>query len=180
MSAYDLDGYFVNALDGQQFIDHWPINGAFGEEADAGAINLAPYLLVTDIQNMTINLAETLTNQIRSIDPGDNANTTMLAGTAVLAESYITVRWPWLILPLAETALTLVLLAVSIYATRKQPLFKDSLVAVLLHGLEGGTQHELQELVEGVDSVEKLNQLAQGITVRFEKDSKGKLVFVRV
>ncbi|KAI1082114.1 hypothetical protein F5B20DRAFT_534390 [Whalleya microplaca] len=66
------------------------------------------YLLYnSDLVALSNNFAEAVTNQVRSLDPGDNLNDTMLPGTAYHQESFINVRWGWLILPLAETLFTI-------------------------------------------------------------------------
>lgn len=59
-------------------------------------------------------------------------------GMARLSETIVKVRWPWLVLPLVVEALGFVLLVVATLFSKRQAagLWKDSLLAVLYHGLD--------------------------------------------
>ncbi|KAK8109469.1 hypothetical protein PG999_007606 [Apiospora kogelbergensis] len=96
--------------------------------------NLGYALLHTPLETVTNNLATALTNQIRSVDSGDNYNVATVKGNAVYNETFIRVRWPWLMLPLMEIALSALLLAASIIATGGMPLWKTSGLALLVSG----------------------------------------------
>lgn len=80
----------------------------------------------SSLHNMTNNIAKTITNQIRSNSGGDNFNATVTTGHANFDETYIHVRWLWMVLPLAEAILATVLLSLSIFITRGHPLLKTS------------------------------------------------------
>ncbi|KAH8895617.1 hypothetical protein GQ53DRAFT_53774 [Thozetella sp. PMI_491] len=71
------------------------------------------FLNSTDMRNITANIAETLSTQMQSASTGDNANLTLVGGVAQASETYVTVRWG-ILLPLLESFLTVVLLAVTI------------------------------------------------------------------
>lgn len=121
-------------------------------------VDLANYLYTTDFQNFTINLATTLSNQIRSTNPGDNKNATIHHGTAYTNEIYIHVRWPWAILPTAAVFITSILLICAILVNRKHPLFKSSALALLLHGLDHdwvGVHIDQPETAEGIEHAAK-------------------------
>ncbi|KAF6795388.1 hypothetical protein CSOJ01_13451 [Colletotrichum sojae] len=62
---------------------------------------------------------------------GNNANATMVPGKVFKREPFISVRWPWLLLPLFERALTAALLVVSILMTRRDPLLKSSTTTLI-------------------------------------------------
>jgi len=126
---------------------------------------------------MTADLADTLTHQIQSKDPGDNSNATVFYGDVFITETYFNVRWPWLIMPLAEALLAAILLIISILLTRGEPLLKSSVLALLVHGLDGWTDDELE--VEQPETGEKLEHLGKGMTARLGPDVNGRVKFVR-
>ncbi|KAK8005703.1 hypothetical protein PG990_011740 [Apiospora arundinis] len=97
-------------------------------------LDLGSALLNSPLDKVTADISAALTNQIRSVDPGDNYNATTVKGKAVYDETYIRVRWPWIILPLVEITLSAVLLLASIMATSGMPLWKTSSLAFLISG----------------------------------------------
>ncbi|KAI1414724.1 hypothetical protein F5Y13DRAFT_158200 [Hypoxylon sp. FL1857] len=131
----------------------------------------------SDIEKAFTGIADTLTNQIRSNDPGDNCNASTVTGRAYFNETYIHVCWRWMTLPIAEVALTTFLLGLSIAMTRKQPLLKDSVTALLVGRLHGWSDDELE--VSGLPTQEKLDDLAERIIAKLEVDDGGRLRFVR-
>ncbi|KAI0442941.1 hypothetical protein F4803DRAFT_575063 [Xylaria telfairii] len=121
-------------------------------------VDMANYLYTTDFQNFTINLATTLSNQIRSTNPGDNKNATIHHGTAYTNEIYIHVRWPWAILPTAAVFITSILLICAVLVNRKHPLFKSSALALLFHRLDHdlvGVHIDRPETAEGIEHAAK-------------------------
>ncbi|KAK1749682.1 hypothetical protein QBC47DRAFT_440028 [Echria macrotheca] len=115
---------------------------------------LEMYLYSSNLDNATTNLASLLSNYIRSRAPstdtatslssgndnlGDNANSTILTGSAWKDETYIEVRWVWISLPLAETLLTILLLLATIVSSRMSglPVLGNSPLGLLFHGLDG-------------------------------------------
>ncbi|OTA93616.1 hypothetical protein M434DRAFT_30752 [Hypoxylon sp. CO27-5] len=131
----------------------------------------------SDLEKVVTGIAETLTNQIRSNNPGDNYNASIITGTAYFNETYIHVRWGWMTLPLVEVILTAFLLGLSIFITRKQPLLKDSVTALLVSGLRGWSDDELD--VSRPLTQEKLDDLAEKIIAKLEVDEKGRVKFVK-
>ncbi|KAI0550936.1 hypothetical protein F4679DRAFT_572603 [Xylaria curta] len=123
----------------------------------------SPYLYTTDFRNFTTNLATMLSNQIRSTNPGDNKNATMLRGTAYTKEIYIHVCWRWAILPTAAVFITSILLTCAILTNMKHPLFKSSALALLFHGLD----HDLVGVhIDQLGTAERIKHAAKGIRVR--------------
>lgn len=140
-------------------------------------LDIGGFLSRCDLSTFTQNLANTLTNQIRSSNPGDNANATTVLGQALYKVTFVKARWPWLIVPLIETLLTTVLLAVSILLTRQQPLLKNSVIAFLVHGLEGWSDNELE--VPSPETVEQLENMAEHWTGSLDQSGQGRLKFLR-
>ncbi|CAJ2499690.1 Uu.00g025430.m01.CDS01 [Anthostomella pinea] len=131
----------------------------------------------SNLSTVISNIAGTITNQIRSRDPGDIQNASSMAGNALFNEPYIHVRWPWMILPLAETLLTTFLLVTSIIITHRQPLLKQSLMALLSNRLEGWDDEELE--VPGAQTQEKLDALAESMLAQLEANDTGRLRLTR-
>ncbi|KAK8074284.1 hypothetical protein PG994_005183 [Apiospora phragmitis] len=119
--------------------------------------NLGYALMNSPFDKISTDLAAALTNQIRSVDPGDNYNATTVQGQAVYDETYIRVRWPWMILPLVETALAALLLVASIIATGGMPLWKTSGLAFLV---SGGWEEEFGAFLKARKGREKLGKEA--------------------
>ncbi|TGJ82311.1 hypothetical protein E0Z10_g6455 [Xylaria hypoxylon] len=152
------------------------VNGLFVRElnnhdAQNPGLNsgLSEFLYYTDLSNLTANLEETLTNQIRNSSPGDNLDGEMWPGQAFYQETYWHVHWPWVVLPIAEAVITIILLGVTIIFSRKQPLFKSSPLALLFHPLEGYKEKRFVHEMQG-NGVSKLQDLAKDIRVEFKED----------
>lgn len=143
----------------------------------AGNLDFGAFLSRSDLRNFTQNIATTLTNQIRSSNPGDNYNAMTFYGDALGQITYVEVRWPWIILPMVETLLTSVLLAITIFITRKRPLLKTSIMGLLVHGLDGWSADELD--VDQPETTGKLEELATGMTAVLDQDEDGRLKFLR-
>jgi hypothetical protein len=139
----------------------------------------AEFLYKVDHAELVDNVAKTATNLIRSTKPGDNNNATMFKGKADYQELFYEVRWQWLILPLAEVVAIVVLLGISIFLTRNQPLFKTSVAAYLLHGLDGWSERELASLIPDMESVETLDHVTKDMVAFLQRDGDGRLKFKR-
>lgn len=87
-----------------------------------------------NVTNSSANIATSMTNAIRT-----TGNSTSTLGQTITSELYIYVHWWWLALPLATFVLATALLVVLILLTERQrgPLWKESALALLFHGLEG-------------------------------------------
>ncbi|OJJ87025.1 DUF3176 domain-containing protein [Aspergillus glaucus CBS 516.65] len=86
---------------------------------------------------ITENIARGMTEHIRT-----GPNSTISNGVAYQNETYIHVKWPWVILPITVVAGAGVFLACSIglNSRRKAALWKSSSVALLLHSVEGSAE----------------------------------------
>ncbi|KAI1131416.1 hypothetical protein F5Y10DRAFT_233625 [Nemania abortiva] len=146
-----------------------------GPDTDLVAIGFA--LMNSNLSHVVPDIADTLTNQIRSNNPGDNYNATNITGQAYFDEPYIEVRWVYLTLPFSVTLLSAILLAITIIITDKQPLLKHSSMAFLVNRLEGWDDEELN--VDGPQTQEKLERLAETMVARLEEDQNGRRRLVR-
>ncbi|RSM07015.1 hypothetical protein CEP52_005407 [Fusarium oligoseptatum] len=134
-------------------------------------LNAGFIFTLADMEELTSNIAETLTNQLRSSNPGDNKDAEMVEGTAFISESVIVVRWQWLILPAATTFLMVILLVWNILLVKGAPLLKASVLPYLFYPLQGWKEEELR--VAGVQTVEKLDVLAAKMHGKMEANDGG-------
>ncbi|KAF2966525.1 hypothetical protein GQX73_g7072 [Xylaria multiplex] len=160
------------------------ISLAFNQTVSKGVAYSGPQLIHLDyllynsnLTQVANNFAAAVTNQIRSADPGDNNNVIMSPGQAFYEETYFHVEWVWASLPLAEIILTVLLLIISIILTRKQSLLKESVTALLFHGLEGWSEADLR--VDSPETIEKLSKHASRMKARLAEDGRGHLKFTR-
>ncbi|KAL2682804.1 hypothetical protein Neosp_007259 [[Neocosmospora] mangrovei] len=126
---------------------------------------------LADMEKLTSDIAATLTNQLRSSNPGDNKDAEMVKGTAYIREPVIEVRWVWLILPAAATFLMVVLLVWNILLVKGVPLLKGSVMPYLFYPLRGWKEEELR--IAGVQTVEKLDVLASRMQGKMEANEGG-------
>ena len=137
-----------------------------------------------DLPAAVNNLATALTNQLRSGQPGDNLNATVVEGQAVVSQPFVHVRWAWLTLFVLEVLLAVGMLVGSILARTVQGhRLKTSAVGLLFHGLSGWDREELRESlapVRGEHSLESMDMVAQHMRARFAPDADGVLKFVKV
>ncbi|KAI0103072.1 hypothetical protein GGR51DRAFT_562052 [Nemania sp. FL0031] len=139
-------------------------------DTDLVAIGFA--LMNSNLSHVVSDIADTLTNQIRSNNPGDNYSATNRTGQAFFDEPYIEVRWVYLTLPFSVTLFSAILLAITIIITDKQPLLKHSSMAFLINRLEGWDDEELD--VDVPQTQEKLDRLAETMVARLEDDQSGR------
>lgn len=141
------------------------------------ARSLSVYLNSADLEALSSNLANTLTARIRRDMIGGNSNLTMLPGQAFRTEAYITVQWPWMILPLLETVLAAAALAVMIVSTRKQALLKGSTLALLMQQMDEWEPEERH--VRRLDTYESLYSRSQTMYAVIQEGSDNELLFKR-
>lgn len=158
----------------RDIVDSYPHAGS---KFDDDSLDLSTFLYTTDIKNVTENIAKTLTNQVRSLAPGDNSNATTFAGDVFVKEVYIRVTWPWLIIPVVETLTTAIILVYCIVLSMHRRLLKTSLIALLVHGLEGWSADEIN--IPDDEDVEKLETMAKGMKAKFAEGSDGRLRFFK-
>jgi hypothetical protein len=143
---------------------------------DSKNFDYGNYLYNGNMTQIASDIADTITNQIRSQNL-DNENATFVEGDVIINETYIHVRWPWLILPLAETVLAAVLLLISILISQGRPLWKSSALAPYIHPLQGWNEADLA--ISGYESAGSMGRLTKGMTVALDADANGHLKMLR-
>ncbi|KAF2466299.1 uncharacterized protein BDR25DRAFT_268730 [Lindgomyces ingoldianus] len=130
------------------------------------------------------NLADGLSEFLRSTN---NANMTNVTGSAFGPQTYIRVRWQWLIIPLATVVATVVFFFFTVLESgRARILFKSSALAALFHGLEGWSGEELKYTEVGVkeggreqETAKGLARRAEGMRAALRRNGEGVLKFVK-
>ena len=128
-------------------------------------LDLPSFLYSVDLQVAAAGVATSLTNQIRTKDNGDNMNATMAVGTATYNQVYIRIQWAWALLPLLEVVLVVMLLGLTIWATRDDPQLKESMLPFLAIGLDDTIRTNLVQ--DGFRSAQDMEERARNIKVRF-------------
>ncbi|KAF2470249.1 uncharacterized protein BDR25DRAFT_343429 [Lindgomyces ingoldianus] len=117
-------------------------------------------------------LAAALSTVIQGPSNPDAKNFTIEAYGDVI---YVEVRWCWMILPLSTTILTVIFFASTVIrSTRKPYLFKSSILALLIHGLEGWDVSSGEERFDSTRVTEsKLLVQAESITATLQRNEGG-------
>ncbi|KAK3987287.1 hypothetical protein QBC44DRAFT_400918 [Cladorrhinum sp. PSN332] len=146
--------------------------GVYGMSLTQKSFTFDTYLDSDNIENITSNIAATISNQMRSNNPGDNAILTLVDGDAFADETFIQVRWGWLTLPLAVTVLAIASVGATIMLTREVPLYKGSTMALITYRVEGweGAEHDVTSTRGERETAERLEESGKSVFVRFERD----------
>ncbi|KAI8632610.1 hypothetical protein F5Y19DRAFT_325574 [Xylariaceae sp. FL1651] len=149
-------------------------------EIDTGTILSTGNLLYQDdLGNMTTSLADSMTNIMRSSFLDENFNITNVPGKGFYDETYIRVRWVWILIPLTETTLITVLFTLSVILTSRQPLLKDSVLAYLSTAMEDGKGSKSELRMTQWTTQAELDDEAEDMIVKLEPDEQGRLRFFR-
>ncbi|KAK9849912.1 hypothetical protein MYU51_013115 [Penicillium brevicompactum] len=106
----------------------------------------------TEINSVFETLASSLTNHARSKVCHWTKN-----GIAWTTQSFVQVRWLWMILPCALVALSMVFLIVVVFHTRRQYIWKSSPLALLFSDLrvDGSGNFKRDPTLKGMESTSK-------------------------
>ncbi|KAK1977881.1 hypothetical protein LZ30DRAFT_600329 [Colletotrichum cereale] len=126
------------------------------------------YEYPTGIDMLMNDLATSVTISFRSFN-GTNVN-----GTAHTVESYIHVEWSFLAVPLLAILLAIIFLGGVIYQTysHKAKLWKSSVLATLVHGLDRSARDRLEDL----GGLREQQIAAKSVNVQLNEGDEGLLV----
>ncbi|KAE8381878.1 hypothetical protein BDV26DRAFT_278485 [Aspergillus bertholletiae] len=107
---------------------------------------------LTDISTVFTSLATSLTMHARN-----QVCSASVRGMTWTVESFVNVRWPWMILPIALVGMTIIFLAVTMIKTRNQYIWKSSPLALLFSDLAVDGHHTLERnpSLSGMEDVSK-------------------------
>lgn len=154
-------GYFFRTLFN---ITNLGGNGGFSvfPEEDFGLYGLSEAIFRERDLALTFDrIASSVTDQIRTSGSSFRA-----PGLAMHNETYVQVRWQWIVLPLGVLILSIFHLIMTIWIneTEGAPLWKESSVALLFHGLEGWHISSLEK-----EDVKHMNRAAERIKSKLDK-----------
>lgn len=154
-------------------------NDLFLPIADGSVLSTGGLLYQQDLGNVTESVEEAVTNVMRSTTLGENHNVTDVGGRAYFDETYIRVRWPWVVLPVGVTALVAVFFLLSVVATLREPLLKDSVLAYLSTTVKDDTGRFSELSMTRWTTRRELDDRAENIVVKLQPDAQGQLGFHR-
>ncbi len=112
-----------------------------------------------------------MTDQIRS-----SAKATHVRGLAIRTETFIHVRWPWILVPTFLVAMSLIFFLSTAFRSRGQSvLWKSSIFPLLIGQLETRPGHEIAHLRH----IGELQAMAKNINVVVEQDHDRLVFFER-
>jgi len=115
-----------------------------------------------DLSRIMAEVATSFSTYLRSLPAPNNR----AVGTAWKMETFIHVRWGWLILPILVVLMGVVFLLSAIIRTRRLAVWKSSILAILFHGLGDHPKRPAQGLVE-------MDDAAKDIRVRLKLTREG-------
>ncbi|KAH6986856.1 hypothetical protein EDB80DRAFT_731062 [Ilyonectria destructans] len=121
-----------------------------------------------DIPGLMDDIADSMTEAIRT-----SSNSTTIAGSGMKSQTFISVRWEWLILPISCVVLTVVLLLILIVRDRASPVpsWKSSSLPLIFHELRGWDRQEKEAF-----SPQGLQKVASSMRAQTVRD-EGRLLF---
>ncbi|KAF2136589.1 uncharacterized protein K452DRAFT_362416 [Aplosporella prunicola CBS 121167] len=150
------------------------LQGIFESYPESAVYRISQAIIFND------NVPQTITDMTENVSHRmglASANSTLVNGTAFYPETYIVIRWCWLILPGSLVFLTIVLFVLATLqgTKRNTPLWKSCLVPFLFHGLQGWDESEIS-----AESQKDMIQQAKSMEVRLSENENGSRMFVRV
>ncbi|OJJ34564.1 hypothetical protein ASPWEDRAFT_42551 [Aspergillus wentii DTO 134E9] len=160
LKGYSTQDWFVRGKSDTEW--------TFLSSADASTDNIDKILRM-GLGTVTKNVAASMTKYVLE------NNSTDVAGTVAVSESYVAVDWRWLTLPLLLLLCSIALLISTIWINMKRKLgiWKSSILPMLYHGLEDGMVPDSDDLA----TVSGMNQAAGKVDARLSfSDKKGRLM----
>lgn len=133
------------------------------------ALDMATILRTGNLSQSLGSMSTSITNMIRT-----NPRATAVPGEAYRVETYIQVRWPWIILPICAVLGSILLLLGTALANKQQGavLWKDSVLPLLMGRLDIAAESEIGSL----RNVDEVQRVLKKIDVVMDDDG-GHLVF---
>lgn len=159
-------GQFLNssAFSGSTFDGE---SGPPGNQFGVPTQGLGLTLLDADVARTLAGTAQSMTHQLLA---GYPAGVRAARGRVAVAVPFVRVRWwPWLAAPLAVDAAAVLLLLATIWAARRETLWKSSAVAVLYHDIIGPTGAPDAVLRAGVADTKELGRLGKEVSILYDK-----------
>ncbi|ERF71653.1 hypothetical protein EPUS_00642 [Endocarpon pusillum Z07020] len=122
----------------------------------------------SNVPQIMANVATAMTNNLRL------KSETVAIGTAIVLETYIHVRWLWLLLPLIMVSLATILLALTVWQSRRWdiPNWRSSALAAMMHGVqedEEGALNMRALALLGKERISELKRWSEVVQVRLRR-----------
>lgn len=175
--SYSMDYYTYSSLSSVlQGIFNTTLESAFKGIGSGGIME--PILRGSNIGQLLESMSTGMTDTMRA-----NSRATRIPGKGLRNESFIQVRWPWIILPICVIVGLLALLwdTASVSKRQQAVLWKSSVLPLMMSQLETSSERLLSER-----NVDEVHRLAKHVDVSMCEDggpliSRGKLIcFVRL
>ena len=126
----------------------------------------------SNVPQIMANVATTMTNNLRL------KSRTVAVGTAIALETYIHVQWLWLLLPLIMVSLATILLALTVWQSRRWdiPNWRSSALAAMMHGVqedEAGALNMRALALLGKERISELERWSEAVQVRLRRRGPG-------
>lgn len=159
-SVFSLQGIFmevfnVTKTNGNDKFSVFP-------DPDFGMDGISTYAY-RNISSAWAGIVKSVSGQIRVAEGSQK-----IAGHAMVDETFISVSWGWVSLPLGLLGCVGVLLGATTRRHRAERIWKGSSVALMVHPLTG-CEHACQE--HRLDGLESMDRFASGVNVRLESCS---------
>jgi hypothetical protein len=175
MSTFEADslGFIPDALNLEWDFDHvldtWSLSPTNNDEVPNSNPILQQYVRV-GFEEVVTRMADSLTKL------GLETTNHSVIGTGYVPAAFVSVRWPWIILPGILLVTGALFLVVTIVISKKShaPLWKSSALAPYYHGVEGGSDDEDYDELLTASAMEKRSG---GEAVRLQRsEGNGRLV----
>jgi hypothetical protein len=141
-----------------------------GDNLPPGSLSLIALLRNGDLQALLQGVSTSLTDTLRASPGHDNK----VNGEPYKIESYIHVRWPWIIFPASVVLGSVTLLLATVVVNKRQDnvLWKSSVLPLLMSDLRLAPVHEMWSL----RSMDELQRVSENINATMHRE-KGRPVF---
>lgn len=117
-----------------------------------------------------------------------NRNSTTIRGSALGSETYIHVRWQWVVYPLSVVLASAVFLVLTIFESRrKEQRYKSSVLAGYFNRLVGFDNDEIKEIERRAldqkskkETFHNLERMAAELPVKLRRNSEGEIELVKI
>ncbi|GMG03699.1 hypothetical protein COH20_003092 [Aspergillus flavus] len=172
-STYKVDAYTFLSIPNvmTKLFNTTTGSGAYWDdfENESTGLNLGPILREADLRQLLQSVSASMTDTMRA-----NPETINVPGQAFRVETFIHVRWPWIILLVCAVLGSLALLLGTATVSKRQhaKLWKASIIPLMTSRLD--LLHENE--IAGLDNMEDIHRMSKKANVRMDRDG-GQLVF---
>ncbi|KAG6365620.1 hypothetical protein INS49_007231 [Diaporthe citri] len=122
-----------------------------------------------DIEETMNSLAVTLSANARS--SGDICNGRVATGEVQSSEVYIVILWPWIVIHASLVCASLVLFVITLISTRKDVIWKSSILPFFLIGQSSDAR--IEPSAQGDCSLSTIEELSKAVSVRLTPTPQG-------